>query len=408
MKTESLIGHTSEIVRIMRKSSQPADAVMSEYLRARKYVGARDRRFISGLAFYTLRILSVAEALAKHKQIDDVAQAAYELCGGEPTDNFELNTDDAWLSSLPVATRVCTQEWLLHETGRRWKDDAADVWQSMMHSAPVGLRVNLRRTTRDKVLKALRDENISCDAGVHASAAINVHQRINVLQHPLYEEGFVEIQDEGSQLIALACAAQKGMHILDACAGAGGKTLHLADIINDTGTIIAQDIEWQRLKQVPFRARRAGIKCITVQTVQGNEDTVPRSARNDSDDRPRGVPRFTRNDAASHAFDLVLVDAPCSGLGTVRRMPMPKWRLTMDQAKRYARKQLLLLSRNASRVRSGGALVYSTCSILPTENEDIIDRFLKDHPNFTLEFQQQYDPYHHQTDGLFVARLRLA
>ena len=381
MKTESLIGHATELVRIIRKSVQPADAVASEYLRERKYVGARDRRFISSLVFHTMRIYSLAEAWAKHNNHEDVVQAAFEL-GEGIVEGAPEKPDDSWTSDLPLHIKVCTQEWLLEETKKRWPDDAADVWSAMMNAAPVGLRVNLRRTSRENVLKALRDENIPCEAGVHAPGAINVFQRINILQHPLYENGFIEIQDEGSQLVTLACNAQQNTSILDACAGAGGKTMHLADIINDMGEIVAQDIEWQRLKQVPFRARRAGIKCITVQTVRAQDPPLPGK------------------------YDVVLVDAPCSGMGTVRRMPMPKWRLTESQARRHAAKQLQLLERFARNVKSGGALVYSTCSILPTENEEVVQRFIGDGSEFAVEFQQQYDPWHHGTDGLFVCRLR--
>lgn len=376
MTVPSLLGHAAELVRIIRKSPQPADALASEYMRSKKYIGASDRRFISSIVFETLRTLSRCELLMQHGGYDDVVHAAYALREGEVTDM-------AWLDAAPDHVRCCTQEWLLESTRRRWTNDAVDVWTSMMQPAPLCLRVNLRRTSRSDVLRALRAEGVNAEEGRHATAAIIIHDRVNLLQHGLYTSGLVDIQDEGSQLIGLACDAQPGMRVLDACAGAGGKALHLADIMQDRGEILARDIEWNRLKEIRPRAQRAGVRSITVEHIRGGTT------------RSRTAP-----------FDIVLVDAPCSGMGTVRRMPMVKWRLTPEQAERHAAKQLRILTQQADHVAEGGALVYATCSILPVENEDVVHRFLADLPMFALEAQRQSDPFHDGTDGLYWARLR--
>jgi 16S rRNA (cytosine967-C5)-methyltransferase len=386
MTFESLLGHAAEIMRIIRKSPQPADRLMSEFLRAKRYIGARERRAISGWVFSCLRVLDQAIALSSdadadaliaslqidHADRDDVQGAIEHATGRAHGDEF---------SDLRPPPSANVQDWILNSTLTRWPSDAEDVWRAMTASAPVVLRVNLRLADRAAVIAALRADGIACREGAHAPAAIILEQRVNIIDTPLYRDGIVEVQDEGSQMISIGCDVREGDHILDACAGAGGKTLHLADLIRDRGHIVARDVEWGRLKELTPRARRAGLTCVHVQ--------------------------HTR-DADNERFDVVLVDAPCSGLGTARRSPMVKWRLTPELAQRHARKQLKVLTENAQHVRDGGALVYATCSVLPEENEHVVRAFLKEHDDFTCEAEQQMDPFHHGTDGLFWARLRRA
>lgn len=390
MQLSSLLGHAAELVRIIRKSPQPGDTLASEYFRSKKYLGATDRRFISSLVFDTLRTLVLSERVAERFQLSDVVQGAYVM--RDNPDNLDLS----WIAELPLHEQVCTQAWLLDATRERWGDDAVNVWRSMMQSAPMVLRVNLRRASRERVLQQLQSENIDCTLGAISPAAIVVNQRVNLMQHPLYLSGIVEVQDEGSQLIGYACAPNERDRILDACAGAGGKTLHLADLQNDHGKLVAHDIAWPRLKEVSKRAARAGVRSIHVE-------------HKASFDREQ--------------FDMVVVDAPCSGMGTVRRLPMVKWRLQPDVAERHGTKQLAILSDYAKAVAPGGVLVYATCSILPVENEHVVAAFLAAHPEFVADdltpimqrmgvhiqptgHTLQCDPLHHSTDGLFVARMR--
>jgi 16S rRNA (cytosine967-C5)-methyltransferase len=389
MTYESLLGHASEIMRIIRKSPQPADRLMSEFLRAKRYIGARERRAISGWVFSCLRVLhqaielssdADADALQASLMIDHAdraeIQAAIEHATGTP---LTAHSSPLTAHSSPLTANV--QSWILDSTRTRWPQDADDVWRAMTASAPVVLRVNLRHADRASVIAVLRANGIACREGAHAPAAIVLEGRVNITESALYRDGIVEVQDEGSQMIALGCDVHEGDHILDACAGAGGKTLHLADLLRDRGRIVARDIEWARLKELTPRARRAGLTCVHVQ--------------------------HTR-DADNEQFDVVLVDAPCSGLGTARRSPMVKWRLTPELAQRHARKQFKVLTDNAPYVRDGGVLVYATCSVLPQENEEVVRAFLQQHADFTLEAEQQMDPYHHGTDGLYWARLRRA
>lgn len=396
MQLNSLLGHAAELVRIIRKSPQPGDAIASEYFRSKKYIGASDRRFISGLVFHTLRTLSFSEAVQLHCGLEDIVHGAHMLL--EQPDQI----DQAWIDSLPLHVRICTQDWLLASTQHRWPSDAWRVWDAMKSSAPLVLRVNLRRASRDAVLKKLIEEGLNATPGELSPAAILIHQRVNLLQHPLYLNGIVEVQDEGSQLIGYACAPREHDIVFDACAGAGGKTLHIADLQNDHGRVIAHDIEWNRLKEIPKRAERAGLRSIKLETSKQRDQ--------------RGLPQA----------DIVLVDAPCSGLGTVRRLPTVKWRITPETLARHARKQLQVLEQYAGLVAPGGILVYATCSIMPEENERVIEQFLSKHHDFVPDplapcFARhgitipgalgdqatlQVDPYHQNTDGLFMARMR--
>lgn len=447
MQITSLLGHAAEVVRIIRKSAQPADAILSEYSRAKKYIGSTERRFISELVFHTQRTLALADVVTQRCGLADVVHGALALSlsnvvavpfeqllrkaagikdgsGLDPALEAavawcaeHLATNEAARVVCTTAEWACAQQWIIDACATRWSaPDTINVMRSFLTPAPLNIRVNLRRTTRERVSAVLTDMGVTHTMGALSPAAIIITERVNLLQHALYAEGFIEIQDEGSQLIGLACAPHPTDTILDACAGAGGKTLHLADMQADKGKIIAADIEGMRLKEVGIRARRAGLRSITSHKwpMRQDKDSSVQAGSKNYADMPRG------------GFDVVLVDAPCSGLGTVRRLPMVKWRLTPELAERHARKQIRVLEDYARYVKPGGVLVYATCSILPDENEGVVRHFLSKHGDFVPDalapamstfgvsipnldagaFMFQADPYHHGTDGLFMARMR--
>jgi 16S rRNA (cytosine967-C5)-methyltransferase len=406
MKLESLMGHADELVRIILKGAQPADTVVSEYMRQKKYLGANDRRIISAVVYHAVRTMACNEYLSDELQQPSISAIALstalegvfpflltEEMLGEQSANPEywgaITALRAEIRRLEIPTDIlcCMPAWIVELLSNRW--DAAttySVCNAMLAPASLCLRVNSLRTTVQHVLQQLHHENIQAAASPLAPEAIVVPGRVNLLQHPLFTGGFIEIQDHASQTIAHACAPEPWMVVLDACAGAGGKTLHLADVMKGKGLVIAQDVEWNRLKEIEPRARRAGLTNISIRHIG----------------KKSGTPTHV---SYEHGH-VVLVDAPCSGMGTLRRMPMAKWKLTPELLQRHVQKQQNILQEYSERVLPEGALVYATCSILPQENEEVVHNFLENNSQFVFEAQQQYDPYHHNSDGLYWARMR--
>lgn len=212
------------------------------------------------------------------------------------------------------------------------------------------------------LLQAFLNQSYKCSEGNLSPASIIFHKRTLLMSTKEYKKGLFEVQDEGSQMISFAVAPESDWKILDACAGAGGKSLHLADLQNDKGQIIAADVIKGKLFALSKRMRRPGFQSI-----------VPH-AWNSKNKPP--------NEMKKGSFDAVLVDAPCSGTGTIRRMPYHKWRLDENLLERLTKKQLSILKQYSSYVKPGGILVYATCSIMPQENDVIADKFLKSEPDF--------------------------
>jgi 16S rRNA (cytosine967-C5)-methyltransferase len=451
----SLIGHAAELYRIIWKSPQPADAIASEFFRSHKYIGSKERKFISETVFATLRIHSIAFLSSEHpidtlekgipleKEIKiilagllfgervgayspipllkrafvttDEEYSIEQLCADTLIARFDCTTDDAqaWISAAEVSFRIIAEEnsysyWCLQECiAESWHNrDVEAIAQSLFKSAPVCLRVNSRAINRERALLELAKVSIIAHPSAISPDGIVLQGREQLSQVELYKSGAIEVQDIGSQLIGYALAPEEHWQILDACAGAGGKSLHLAALQNDLGIILSTDIEFKRLRELDFRAKRAGLSSIS---------TILLSPKNE-----KAIAKLVGR------CDAVLVDAPCSGMGTARRMPMVKWRLTPALVAKLARKQLEILIEKSRYVRQGGILMYATCSMMPQENEEVVHSFLKTHTNFeleplntafsrygiTIDGLQQNDamitllPHLHGTDGFFIARMK--
>lgn len=421
----SLIGHSAELARIIKKSSQPADVITSDYLRSKKYIGSNDRKFISELVFFTLRSLSLVtyaaeksnslvELLAKDSNSYEIsiicaaiifgAEANFALFENSPlkiTDvedvirtifkekcGIDEHESNKWISCCLltiqhligilegriedkelVNTSYCLPNWIINSLTDSGKtlEQIRELSHSLLYPAQVTLRVRNPHENRAKVSNILQSEGVNNHFTRFSPAGIVLDKRTSLTQHPLYKEGIIEIQDEGSQLISYALDPEPTGSVLDACAGAGGKTLHIADLQNDKGTIVATDIEYKRLKEISIRASRAGYSSIESVLIQSNGDPK------------RYSQKYNR------LFDSVLVDAPCSGLGTTRRMPMAKWRSNPSLIAKLATNQIRILEYNAKKVCKNGSLLYATCSILPQENEEIAKLFLEHNPNFIPE-----------------------
>jgi 16S rRNA (cytosine967-C5)-methyltransferase len=287
-------------------------------------------------------------------------------------------------------------EFLESELRRAFCDKLPEEMAALQSRAPADLRVNTLKTTRADVLIALRDEGYDANETPVSPIGVRIASgEAKLGRSVLFESGAFEFQDEAAQIAALLCDAAPGMRVLDLAAGAGGKSLALAALMRNEGEVVATDIRFDALVELERRAARAGAAIIrTAKELQGD-------------------------------FDVVLVDAPCSGTGTWRRQPELRWRLTQQRITEVMTTQDILLTQAAAHVKPGGRLVYATCSILPCENEDRIEAFQKSHPDFAvvpatdvwretmssatssgIEKFFRASPFSTQSDGFFSAVLQ--
>lgn len=283
-------------------------------------------------------------------------------------------------------------EWLYPLLKRRFGDNIKAELQAFLEKAPLDLRVNTLKTTRQEALENVIKAGLHVAPTPYSPLGLRCNERENVTQLKIFQEGLIEVQDEGSQLIVNLMELQPGQSVLDLCAGAGGKTLAMAARLENKGRIIATDTAGWRLKRTKERLKRAGAFNVELKEITGAQDKW-----------------FKRQ---KDRFDHVLVDAPCSGTGTWRRNPDQKWRITFSDIQELSSLQQSLLKAAASLVKPGGYLVYATCSLLCEENEDVVNAFLSEHPDFALkpcglegvDFLS-LSPLQNGTDGFFAAKL---
>jgi 16S rRNA (cytosine967-C5)-methyltransferase len=296
-------------------------------------------------------------------------------------------------------------EWLAPCLTRRFGTDLEGEMSAMGARADVDLRVNVLKTDAARVAASLAKDDIATTPGALAPTALRLADRRSLANHPLYQSGAIEIQDEGSQLVALLCAARSGQQVVDFCSGAGGKSLALAAGMVNKGQIFAFDNNPRRMRPLRERLQRAGVRNIQLHAL--------------ADAAARKVLADLRGKA-----DRVLLDVPCSGSGAWRRNPESKWRLSPEQLEHFGRTQTEILNLAAPLVAPGGRLIYATCSILMEENEDRIEAFLAEQSGFeVLSISEVWaetlggdapcdDPYlrltpaRHGTDGFFLAVLQ--
>jgi 16S rRNA (cytosine967-C5)-methyltransferase len=372
-----------EVLASARDDGPPADAIVTRYFKHRRYAGSKDRRAVRELVFKGIRrtaerpesgravILSLAEG-------DPELVALFgETRGPQPPSEGEAAAE----ASLVPA-------WLVPELSSLVGEDEISA---LLERAPLDLRANIARVSRDEIV----GEFPGSEPTPLSPWGIRLPADSRVDDSPAFIDGLVEVQDEGSQLIALACEPIAGEHLIDLCAGAGGKSLALAAAAPDA-EILAADSNKGRLSKLPARADRAGASIETILL------SPPRESEELAEWQGKA--------------DLVLVDAPCSGSGTWRRNPEGRWRLTPERLDRLVTVQKRLLDIAAELVRPGGRLVYAVCSLLSREGAEQIDDFLQHHSSWISEQTpiaagrvdgagRLLTPGHDQTDGFFVARL---
>jgi 16S rRNA (cytosine967-C5)-methyltransferase len=411
--TRGTLGHAAAALEPMLRFSGPADETLSAYFRQHRTLGPQERAFVAEAAFAVLRRKRSLEAAAGSAIPAALVAAAAMRVLGLSGRSLEGLVDGALAQrlrsfrseNLPDAARADLPDWLwtrlVDEHGAA---EALRIAQGMLNAAPLDLRVNLARAARDEVRARLAGDGIEAAPTPYSPAGLRLAGKPPINRHPLFTEGLVEVQDEGSQLLAWLLAPRRGEMVADYCAGAGGKTLALAMLMRGSGRVYAMDISAKRLAALAPRAGRAGITSVHSIVLAGDSD--PRARR------------------LAGKLDRVLVDAPCSGFGTLRRNPDLKWRHAPAAIGQLAQKQRGILAAAARLLKPGGRLVYATCSILHEENEAVADDFQASHPSFAplacnelLAVQRigldtgarlRLWPHLHGTDGFFAAAFERA
>jgi 16S rRNA (cytosine967-C5)-methyltransferase len=353
----------------------------------------------------------------------------------EPIDLARACGDDAGLGGRQgidrEATRLSYPTWLLEAwTADYGAAEASALAEAMNQRAPMAIRVNTTRIARDVLAAQLQEEHVVARPSALSPVGLVFETRVNAFGLSAFRDGLFEVMDEGSQLVAELVAPPPGGRVLDACAGAGGKTLALGAALANKGRVLALDTDGKKLEELRRRARRAGLTNVQAKPVGTGTGDVAKVAAGTYD----RVERRPASPAAAHRgwvrepfqgslFDRVLVDAPCSGLGTLRRNPEARWRLTPAEVAGFPARQLGLMVSYAPLAAVGGRLIYATCTVNRRENEGVVERFLAERDDFVPVpvkeiwgreraetigdgMTLQLFPQRHDTDGFFAAVLR--
>jgi 16S rRNA (cytosine967-C5)-methyltransferase len=408
----NLVTHTVQVLGNVLAFEYPADAVLSRYFRENRALGHRDRGFIAETVYSVLRRLRWLRRLAGDEATPRQLLLAW-LARGEgwalrQFDDVASETERAWVEAVKatqlnegtLAENADLPDWLCERLlDGRDADGLLQLAHSLNRPAPLDLRVNVLKAGRDEVLASLRDDGIEAEACPLSPHGIRLAGKPALQTHPRFLDGSFEVQDEGSQLLGFLVQPKRGELVIDFCAGAGGKTLQLGAIMRSSGRLYAFDVSEKRLARLRPRMARAGLSNVHPMLLAHEHDA-----------------RLKR---LAGKADRVLVDAPCSGLGTLRRNPDLKWRQTPAAINEMTGHQQAILEAAARLVRPGGRLVYATCSLIGGENDGIADAFIAAHPEFTqlsaeeiftrqgitLETGERLrlSPLVHNTDAFFAA-----
>lgn len=415
----------------LKDDRSPADGVLSDWFRNRRFIGSKDRSAIAQRSYdvlrawgrlnwhfqqldtaVTARLMVATEALLQKRELP---QSVMDMFSGDkfapqPLWRSELEFLDAITErefepdDMPQDVRLECPPWAAEELRRSLGDGFEREMQAALTPAQLHLRSNPLKASRSDVMRLLRELGALVEPGALSPHAIIVRGRPPVQTLPEFRDGWFEIQDEGSQLIGLLTCAEPGMHVMDFCAGAGGKTLALAAAMQNKGRIVATDVLSGRLQRLKERARRAGLNNLATHALSTERD-----------------PWLKRHKGR---FDRVLVDAPCTGTGTWKRNPDARWRRLGPGTADVVALQQRIIDSAARLVKPGGRLIYATCSLFASENEGQVDGFLARHPGFRLlpvadlwpkgagpcpfpadAPYMRLSPATHGTDGFFTAVL---
>jgi len=436
MRQDSRISAAIEILETIHakwaeNSRAPADGILSDYLKDRRYMGSKDRGFVAEIVYFILRCGGALEWWLERLQVESsprqiviltlVLRYQYgrteinELFNGgkyspAPLTNPEFRIIDRTVGQalihpdMPDWARYSMPEWLMPLLKRTFGDEMEDAMDALNQEAPLDLRVNtLKCKDRSDLITELDRMQYYGSPTPYSPLGVRIKKRVPVFTTEPFRNGWFEMQDEGSQIVAALVDAKPGQKVIDFCAGAGGKTLAIAAHMQNKGRILAWDVNESRLNQIRRRIARAGADNIIVHPLESEHDSFLKRHLNSA--------------------DWVLVDSPCSGSGTWRRNPDLKWRFNKADLLEVLALQKNILHNAARLVVSGGRVVYATCSLFEEENEKQAQEFLVEHPDFEVEQPAQMwnklvtrgaglgsylrlSPHKYGTDGFFAVIMK--
>ena len=425
MRLAGRVAAAIDVLTEIFERHRPASEALRDWGKAHRFAGSTDRHAIGTLVYDALRRRNSlafrmgqasprALALAGLRDVWGLAPEAIATLAEEQHGPGALSVEErAALSRdiavMPLHVQADIPEWLAPSYEKAFGPRAAEEGAALAERAPVDLRVNTLKADRAKVLDAL--SRFGAVEGPWSPLAVRIPatgpdtRNANVEAEPAHGLGWFEVQDAGSQVAALLSGAAPGMKVADICAGAGGKTLALAALMKNEGTLIAHDLDRFRLRPIFERLTRAGVTNCEVISAQDKGKLE-----------------------ASGPFDCVVIDAPCSGSGSWRRKPDAKWRLTQKQFDQRIKDQALVLEKGYALAKPGGTILYITCSVLPEENTEQVSAFLQRHGDVRIvPYKEQWSrtiggtapesadgsgetllltPARHDTDGFFVAVMK--
>ncbi|WP_036169656.1 RsmB/NOP family class I SAM-dependent RNA methyltransferase [Massilia sp. 9096] len=404
----AILGNAEEVLREILRFTSPADVTLSRYFKDHPRLGGRERGAIAECIYSVLRNKTfytdfAGGATMRRLVLMGMADAVgIDALGGLSDDEtaFLARIQDIDRSLLPPKQRANLPDWLYDKFVAQYGEEETLQLAAVLNTpAPLDLRVNSLKANREDVIAELATAPIAAEPTPYAPLGLRVFKKPALQNLPLFKSGAIEVQDEGSQVLAQLLGARRGEMVVDFCAGAGGKTLAIGAIMRSTGRLYAFDVSEKRLTKLKPRLARSGLSNVHPVVIAHERDAK--------------VKRLAGK------IDRVLVDAPCSGMGTLRRNPDVKWRQQAEGVAELTEKQASILDGASRLVKFGGRLVYATCSLLDEENDAIAAQFLATHPDFVLVpmsevlAEQRIElemgeylkmlPHKHGTDGFFAA-----
>lgn len=406
--------HAEVLLVELLRSPYPADKVVAGYFRQHRQLGHAERGFVAEAAFAVLRRKRSLSARCAADATSRRLLLAWLAC----TQGLNLRqltpllseSERKWLAEakavhvadLTPAVRLDLPDWLFEALGEQFPAEEVETLANALNQpAPLDLRVNPLKSDRPTLLARLQADGLAAQPGAYSPLGIRLADKPALARHPLFLDGHFEVQDEGSQLLAFLLQPKRGEMVADFCAGAGGKTLLLGALMCSQGRLYAFDVNEKRLARLKPRLARSGLSNVNPVRIDSERDGKIRRL--------------------AGKFDRVLVDAPCSGLGTLRRNPDLKWRQTPASVDELVVKQAAILAAAATLLKPDGRLVYATCSLLDAENDAIVDVFLATQPDFVVRSAEavlaaqaividcgerlRLSPHRHGTDAFYAVIL---